>query len=312
MWKPILLVPVLITPLGATPADEELLKWVQERKTLERVTPKPVDMALPVVAQCIDAIPSPSPDAPPPLPPSPHKGAKFHIFASEPATLPVFDPWGEFPEGSLILKEKLNRVTGKTELFTGMWKREKDFFPEVGDWEFFIVDAEATRIVQRGKLPQCASCHEEYPRGDYVTKEYAMPAQLSGGRIVLHSSKAQVHGTHLRYEPEEHKNTLGYWSDPSDWASWTFDVSQPGTYKIHLWQGCGKTNGGSEVSIICAGQTSAFIVEDTGGYQNFKEREIGSVTFSKPGPQTLEVRPKTKTGNGVMDLQKVVLIPDRR
>jgi hypothetical protein len=306
MWKSILLVPVIIAPLGATPTDEDLLKFVKGRASLEKVTPSPVGMRPEVSTRCnIDVVLRHS------QPASPHALSTFLVFTNGPAALPIFDPWGQFPEGSFILKEKLNRVTGKTELFTGMWKREKSFFPEVGDWEFFIVDAEATRIAQRGKLLQCASCHEEYPKGDYVTKEYAMPAQLSGGRIVLHSSKADVHGTQLRYEPEENKNTLGYWSEPSDWASWSFEVSQPGTYKIHLWQGCGKDNGGSEVSVVCAGQTSTFIVEDTGGYQTFKEKEIGGVTFTNPGAQTLAVRPKNKTGHGVMDLQKIILIPQR-
>ncbi len=36
--------------------------------------------------------------------------------------------------------------------------------------------------------------------------------------ISLHSSKAKVTGTMLRYEPEPHKNTLGYWTKVEDTA----------------------------------------------------------------------------------------------
>lgn len=240
---------------------------------------------------------------------SPH-GANFHVFATEPAVLPLFDPWGKFPTGSLILKEKLDRKSDKTELFTGMWKREPGYFPEAGDWEFFTVDAGATRLVERGKLPRCASCHEEYGKGDYVSKLYALPGQLQKGRIVLHSSRAVTHGEDLRYFDGELKNALGNWITGSDWASWAFTVDQPCTYQIQLWQGCGVHSGGSVVTVSCAGQTSTFNVEETGHFQKFVRRTVGKVTFEKAGPQKLEVRAKTKPGAAVMDLRQIILVPD--
>src|SRR5689334_21625962 len=42
--------------------------------------------------------------------------------------------------------------------------------------------------------------------------------------ILLHSRDAAVHGKTLRYEPQPQKNTLGYWTDAADWASWDFTV----------------------------------------------------------------------------------------
>jgi hypothetical protein len=190
-----------------------------------------------------------------------------------------------------------------------MLKREQGYFPETGDWEFFTVDAAADKIAERGKLANCAACHQDYADKDYVTKVYAAPVQLTGGRIVLHSSKAQTQGEKLQYEPKQEKNTLGYWVNPADWASWHFKVAQPGTYAIHIWQGCGAGSGGSEVEITCAGQSAKFTVEDTGGFQNFKEREVGKMTFDKAGPQALEVHALKKPGVAVMDLRQVILVP---
>ena len=302
----------LILPLGAVPTDEELLAFVKNRSTaLERVTPQPVEMPKPVVERCsIDAVlknGSTLNNINTQF--NPHASAKSHVFANDSAVLPIFDPWGKFPEGSLIVKEKLGSDDGKTQLFTGMWKREKGYFPECGDWEFFTVDAAAAKIVERGKLAQCASCHEDFTQGDFVSKMYAKPAQLSGGRIVLHASKAQAHGKKLQYEPKEEKNTLGFWVEPGDYASWNYEETRPGRYEVHVWQGCGKDSGGSEVEISAGDQRARFTVEDTGHFQNFKERTVGTLSFEKAGPQKLEVRALSKPGVAVMDLRQVVLVP---
>lgn len=303
----------MILPLGAVPTDEELLAFVKDRSTaLERVTPEPVEMPKPVVERCnIDAVLNPNPQGNiiTAAAGNPHARAKSYVFANGPAVLPIFDPWGKFPEGSLIVKEKLGVDDGKTQLFTGMLKREKGYFPECGDWEFFTVGAEASKIVQRGKLAHCASCHEDFAQGDFVSKMYAKPAQLSGGRIVLHASKAQVQGKKLQYEPKEEKNTLGFWVEPADHVSWAFEVTRPGRYEVHVWQGCGKDSGGSEVEISAGDQRARFTVEDTGHFQNFKERTVGTVSFEKTGPQKLEVRALSKPGVAVMDLRQVVLVP---
>ena len=292
----------LILPLHAAPTDEELLSFVRDRAKAERVTPKPFDMDKATATRCnIDAVLAAGKD---------HGGSLFHIYTSEAAALPIFDPYGKFPEGSIVLKEKISRENGAATLFTGMVKREKGFNPEVGDWEFFTVDAGASKIAERGKMERCATCHEDFAKGDFITRYlYSRPAQLSGGRIVLHSSEAQAHGEKLHYEEQENKNTLGFWVNPADWASWNFEVQQAGTYAIHIWQGCGAGSGDSDVEIKCAGQSSRFKVEDTGHFQNFKEREIGKVAFDKAGPQTLEVRALSKPGVAVMDLRQVVLVP---
>lgn len=282
--------------MAGVPTDAELLQFVRDRGSLERVTPVAVDMAAVVAAR------GKSHSV---LGVNPHEKAKFHTYVNAAAVMPMFDPWGKFPVGSLLVKEKFGS-DGTSQLFTGMWKREAGYFPEVGDWEFFTVDGAVTKISERGKL---ASGHVGMDKGDYVARDYVVPAQLTGGRIILHSSKAKVHGEKLRYEPEENKNTLGYWTNSADWAEWEFQVIRPGKYEIHLWQGCGTGCGGSEVGIVTAGQTVTFNVEETGHFQNFKERVVGQVNFQKTGPQRLEVRVRKMAGPAVMDLRLVVLTP---
>jgi arylsulfatase A len=138
---------------------------------------------------------------------------------------------------------------------------------------------------------------------------YVPNPQAKDGTILLHSRTAEVHGVMLRYEPLPHKTTLGYWVNPSDWASWEFTVTAPGRFAVEVLQGCGKGQGGSEVEVTVGDQALKFTVEDTGHFQNFKAREIGTVTIDKAGRHSLAIKPKTKAKAAVMDVRQVTLKP---
>jgi arylsulfatase A len=144
------------------------------------------------------------------------------------------------------------------------------------------------------------------PNQDYVPNP-----QTKDGNIVMHSRTADVHGTMLRYEPLPHKTTLGYWVNVSDWASYEFTVSTPGTFTVEVLQGCGKGQGGSEVEVSVGEQKLNFTVEDTGHFQNFKPRDIGTVKIDKAGRYTLTIKPTKKAAAAVMDVRQVTLKPVR-
>ena len=129
----------------------------------------------------------------------------------------------------------------------------------------------------------------------------------SGRNISLHSRDSKVNGVTLRYEPAQKKQCLGYWSNPSDWASWDFIVKEPGDYTVTVRQGCGRGHGGSKVSIISGTQKLIFNAEDTGGFQNWKNIDIGSIKLKESGLNILEVRPLDKKSVAVMDIQEIIL-----
>jgi arylsulfatase A-like enzyme len=139
--------------------------------------------------------------------------------------------------------------------------------------------------------------------------DYHPNPQAADGTIALPARTAEVHGTQLRYEPLPHKNTLGYWTRAEDWASWDFEVSKPGTFSVTVLQGCGRGQGGSEVELTVADQNLRLTVEDTGGFQNFKAREVGRVRLDQAGRYTLRVTPRRKPAGAVMDLRSVTLRP---
>ncbi|MCI0538213.1 MAG: hypothetical protein L0Z50_23650 [Verrucomicrobiales bacterium] len=143
------------------------------------------------------------------------------------------------------------------------------------------------------------------PEGQPITQE-------ASGAIVLQARDAVTHSVMMRYEPQTNKNCLGYWVNPSDWAEWQFDVTQPGTFEIEVWQGCGNGQGGSDVAVEIAGDKFTFVVEETGHFQTFVPRKIGRVRLSAPGSYSLAVKPLRKKAGAVMDIREVRLLPTRQ
>lgn len=79
---------------------------------------------------------------------------------------------GEFPIGTIIVKEKHDGNDPSTsELLTVMIKRERGFAPEIGDWEFVVLDGFA-KAVQKGSAETCISCHTGEKANDYVFADY--------------------------------------------------------------------------------------------------------------------------------------------
>lgn len=142
------------------------------------------------------------------------------------------------------------------------------------------------------------------PNPDYVPNP-----QAADGTIILPASRADVYGVMLRFEPLPHKNTLGYWVQPDDWASWEFEVTKPGKFEVEALQGCGTGSGGSEVEFAVGDQKLVMTVQDTGHFQNFVPRNVGTIEINKPGRHSLTVKPLKKPGVAVMDLRQVKLLP---
>jgi arylsulfatase A-like enzyme len=142
--------------------------------------------------------------------------------------------------------------------------------------------------------------------------DYHPNPQADDGTITLYAKTAEVHGTQLRYEAQPHKDTLGFWTQAGDSASWEFEVKKPGEFHVEILQGCGRGQGGSVVEIAVGNSVVSATVEDTGGFQAFKARDIGTVRINGVGRQTLTVRAKSKAAAAVMDLRAVTLRPVTR
>ena len=124
--------------------------------------------------------------------------------------------------------------------------------------------------------------------------------------IFLEARDAQVKATKMKYEEPPLKDTLGFWVNAADTASWTFQAPKAGTYRVTVLQGCGKGNGGSVVALDTQQGSCEFTVEETGHFQRFVPREVGKLKLVA-GDNTLTVRPVKKAKAAVMDLRRVIL-----
>ncbi len=128
------------------------------------------------------------------------------------------------------------------------------------------------------------------------------------GSVNLLAKDATTWSQNMRYESKEEKNCLGFWTELEDFAEWEFTVDKPGKYKVTVHQGCG-AGGGSEVAVLLGEQQLKFTVQDTGGFQKWAPVSVGEVEIKKGGTYRLAVKPQTKNGSAIMDVQKVVLVP---
>jgi hypothetical protein len=102
----------------------------------------------------------------------PHEGKSIHVFVTSRGYDTMKSGKGLYPEGTVILKEKFADAAGtKPVLFTGMLKRKKGYNPQAGDWQFFVLNSNATKFETRG-MRSCANCHEPFHDTDFVSRNY--------------------------------------------------------------------------------------------------------------------------------------------
>lgn len=203
----------------------------------------------------------------------------------------------DIPENRVISVPQFPTTIGKAILLANNHKSEISLSPQLDSWQFKLPDGITT--------PASISIPTVY--SENLSR---LPKVLSGtsAGFTLMAYNAEVYGENLRYEPQPHKNTVGYWTNPKDYCQWSIYVEKPGDYHVHIHQGCGKGHGGSDVAVVCADQTLKFVVEDTGHFQNFKKRQIGTFHFDEPGLYTFAIRPVKKAKAAVMDVRQVDLV----
>ena len=129
----------------------------------------------------------------------------------------------------------------------------------------------------------------------------------ASGTIILHARDAVTHGRMLRFEPQPHKNTVGYWTQEDDWAEWLFRVPKTTDYHVELRYGCGSGQGGSQIELQIGKQTIPFEVAATGGFQAWRNVQLGRIRLPASAALRLAIRPKLKAKKAVMDVQQITL-----
>lgn len=176
--------------------------------------------------------------------------------------------------------------------------------PEPMNWSIRL--SSIPKELKKGEL---ATIVIELDQAPSVFSDKAVKAANDDGQIVLTAREAIVHGDNIRYEPQPHKNTVGYWSNEKDSIEWKFAVPKAGEYEIDILQGCGKGHGDSIVVIETQMQKLELSVQDTGHFQNFLWRTVGTVTLKKSDGESITIKCTKKVGGAVMDVRSLRLAP---
>jgi len=113
------------------------------------------------------------------LGPAPHDDKYITVYVNDVGRHAMLEEkTPHFPQGSIIVKEKLTTATSSTpELLTVMLKRESGYNPGNGDWEYMVVNGDGRTVQERGKLDNCQMCHNLDRANDYVSRSY-LPAKV--------------------------------------------------------------------------------------------------------------------------------------
>lgn len=209
------------------------------------------------------------------------------------------------PAGGSIHMPRLNSPVAAVYIEGDKDRAPLALSPHVAEWEIALPKNAAA------KLP-LAVIVETVGRPRFAGERPPVCRPAASGVVTLAAHDAVTHGQRLRYEPQPHKNTLGYWTEAADWCQWRF-AAPPGRYEVQILQGCGRGQGGSEVLLRVGDQELEFTVEETGHFQNFKNRTLGAIALPGNGndltDRILELRPRNKQAAAVMDVRQLRLIP---
>lgn len=172
-------------------------------------------------------------------------------------------------------------------------------FPKKGEYPVFLLTGDQSNVPAfQVKGIQLIPAPENEPMGQSID-----------GTIHLDAKSATTYAEMMRYETKPEKDCLGYWINKEDWAEWKFGVSDPGKFKVSVTYGCGTGNEGSEIALLANGQTFNFNVEDTGGFQEWRTIDLGTVSFDIAGEQKIAIVPQSQAAKGIMDIKQVLLTP---
>ena len=135
--------------------------------------------------------------------------------------------------------------------------------------------------------------------------EQAGLAQDYDGSVVLPAAEARLHGKEIKYAGDHQRDNLASWTNPADWADWTFQVTKPGKFNVTA-EIAALDKGSLQVSVgdsQASGSAAA-----TGDYGKFKVAKLGVIEIPSAGKVTLAVRP-VKEGWHPLNLKSVRLKP---
>jgi len=128
------------------------------------------------------------------------------------------------------------------------------------------------------------------------------------GRIRLLATNCKIYGSRLVFE-QKYSN-LGWWASESDRAVWSLVVPKNGRYRVILDYASDNAAAGDRYQLTVAGKTLEGVVEATGTWDNYRQKEIGKTNLPA-GTADLVFQSKGRIKSALIDLRGITLVYDR-
>jgi alpha-L-fucosidase len=129
-------------------------------------------------------------------------------------------------------------------------------------------------------------------------------AQSADGSVTLPASEATTHGE-LKYESGEHRDNLGFWTNPVDWAAWDFKVTKPGKVEVVAEVA---SLGTASVEVRLGKQRARAPVPATGDYGRFQPVKLGTLDLTVGKNVSLSLH-AVKDGWQPVNVKRLKLLP---
>ncbi|HEY3394193.1 MAG TPA: alpha-L-fucosidase [Lacipirellulaceae bacterium] len=133
--------------------------------------------------------------------------------------------------------------------------------------------------------------------------------QGEDGRVKLKAVDVDIHSrmnTTPRVESQDENAHLGYWTDPTAWVQFKFQLNLPGTFDVIAETAA--ANDGNQLQIEIGDERLKFEVPNSRDMAMFKENSAGRIALSKPGVYEVNVRP-VEQGWKEVNLRSITLVP---
>jgi alpha-L-fucosidase len=134
----------------------------------------------------------------------------------------------------------------------------------------------------------------------------------AAGVFTLSPNDAELHGPSLRVERVgaigDVRYNLGFWLDAAAFATWPLLVPAAGEYRVVAEFACKDEAAGAQLALQGGTTVLEHTVAGTGGWQSYREFEIGTVRLSA-GRAELALRARSRPGEAVVNVRALRLLP---
>jgi len=225
-------------------------------------------------------------------------------------------PWGRctkkiHPDGAVLYLHVFDWPKNKKLILQGLSSNPSSITllqgGEVLNWKALNGDESGISIAVPSEAPDAISTVIKIEIEGELEVESMLPAQDKKRNLVLEPEYADLHnrlGTNLRLEKKNGQSNIGFWTDARAWISYTFEITQPGTFEL-LADVAGEKK--CEISLNLGDQSRTKIeVNPSGSYSEFQSVDLGTLNIEEVGTHTLEIRAVNKDWSPI-NLRKITL-----